>query len=572
MIFNDGFYDKNVNNNELMISKENETLLPSKIVHDIIPCVKLSINESKKINNLYYISDIHLDHKIIKRFPKRVSKRKIEKYIEEIVSGLYNSMGEESFIGKYILINGDVSHSFEICKLFFESLEKVFKYRVADIIVVLGNHETWEYNEFSKCVKQYRNFFKSLNITFLHNELLILERSCLYEKKILSEEQILNMSCDEIKELCLKSNLIILGGLGFSGYNPKFNANCGLYRDCVNDLEEDLSETFRFEKVYQKIKDSISDRKIVVMTHTPKENWSKDSYNNNWIYVNGHTHNNQYYKDDVKTLYADNQIGYYNRNVTFKKFDYESKYDIFRYYKDGIYTISREDYIIFNRGKGISLEFNREGYIIRMLKKDDLYCFFLQNEKDVLYLLDGGKMTKLKNNNLQYYYDSMYIYSKLLKDSTKEFNNILQEVSRYIKSIGGTGYIHGCIVDIDFLNHIYINPFDGKVSPYFALSMVEKYVYKDLGTLLQCHCPDIYLNYKNNVKNEIVISNNSQLTNYNFELFEDTNIYKPSKTMKSIQYLLNDNVIRIWNDEILEKYINKRIDLIANRITYSKNK
>ena len=48
----------------------------------------------------------------------------------------------------------------------------------------------------------------------------------------------------------------------------------------------------------------------IIATHTPKEYWSKRGYNSNWIYINGHTHNNFYEISDRCTVYADNQIGY----------------------------------------------------------------------------------------------------------------------------------------------------------------------------------------------------------------------------------------------------------------------
>ena len=44
--------------------------------------------------------------------------------------------------------------------------------------------------------------------------------------------------------------------------------------------------------------------RVIVFTHTPKENWSKDGYNPNWIYVNGHTHRKYFLESEEKTIYA----------------------------------------------------------------------------------------------------------------------------------------------------------------------------------------------------------------------------------------------------------------------------
>ncbi|MFI7846496.1 hypothetical protein ACIF0M_13390 [Dorea amylophila] len=129
----------------------------------------------------------------------------------------------------------------------------------------------------------------------------------------------------------------------------------------------------------------------------------------------------------------------------------------------------------------------------------------------------------------------------------------LLNISKVIKSIGGDGSIHGCIVDIDYYNHIYINPVDGKITPYFAYDMEQKYVYKDLYTLLAEKKPSLLSGYvewqKIDSNNEIVVRN-TELTDLAV-LVTDKKIYSASKIIKSIQYLLFQDVVREWNDKIL---------------------
>ena len=78
---------------------------------------------------------------------------------------------------------------------------------------------------------------------------------------------------------------------------------------------------------------------MIILSHTPKHDWSSDSYNNKWIYVNGHNHRNEYFKNDDRGVYADNQIGYTNANFKAKLFISSRKYDIFAYLDDGVYNI-----------------------------------------------------------------------------------------------------------------------------------------------------------------------------------------------------------------------------------------
>ena len=155
----------------------------------------------------------------------------------------------------------------------------------------------------------------------------------------------------------------------------------------------------------------------------------------------------------------------------------------------------------------------------------------------------------------------MDILTFAISKAMKNYNDALKEISNGIKSIGGDGRIHGCIVDIDFFNHIYLNPYDGKVSYYYATSMVDKYVYNSLKNLLSHHNEKLLENYSNNKKKDnnlsIVLSNN-QIQNVSItEYVPDTLMYSPSRQMLTMQYLTELNVIRFWSDEMIEKIKNE---------------
>ena len=70
-------------------------------------------------------------------------------------------------------------------------------------------------------------------------------------------------------------------------------------------------------------------------------------------------------KNERRTIYADNQIGYRAKNIGLKYFYFNNDYDIFAYRQDGVYEITREQYIDFNRGKLVSMSFKKkDGSII----------------------------------------------------------------------------------------------------------------------------------------------------------------------------------------------------------------
>ena len=130
-----------------------------------------------------------------------------------------------------------------------------------------------------------------------------------------------------------------------------------------------------------------------------------------------------------------------------------SWYDPFEGFRDGIYKIDSEQYKEFNRGRGIKSNGCAYEGDIYMLKREKKYMFILQTPRS-LCLLVGGRRNRLGENNIQYYYDNMIIYSKRICELIKPYQIILKQLSEEVKSIGGTGLIHGCIVDISYYSHI----------------------------------------------------------------------------------------------------------------------
>lgn len=209
----------------------------------------------------------------------------------------------------------------------------------------------------------------------------------------------------------------------------------------------------------------------------------------------------------------------------------------------------------FNRGLRINMTFNRTNCLIYMLKNSGLYCFIIKiDNADRLYILNGGSIEKLKYDDINYYFNNLLKFSNCVKELLKDYNAFVESISQSVKAIGGIGTIHGCIVDIDYFNHIYINPNDYKVTPYYATSIVNKYVYKDVSSLLIEHRKDLYKNYfKCNEENQLLKANNKNLKSIEEAfLVEDTGIYYESRIMKKLQYLINDNVVRIWDDQLID--------------------
>ena len=548
----------------------------------------------------YYISDIHIEHQIPAK--KHYDLHEISKILDDKIDEMTSGASDKTAI---LLVGGDISSNMDLTLLFYKKLAQKW---YGQILFVLGNHEFWDnrcltaeqqnhfdsaqtiINEYqtqlvqiNEQIAQFKSDYNSsafLRIdTLPENHIfgsplmpLILLQNSLYIcyknecSRVISEEEILSASVKDLTEICRDSSTIILGGVGFSGLNPHYNAELKLYRTTITSLDADRQLSDAFRKVYDKLRLCTSDKQVIVLTHTPVTNWTNDPINPEWIYVNGHTHSNGSVRSETKgTVLFDGQIGYTPKPWVLHGFSLCGWYDPFKDFSDGIHIISRESYNDFNIGRDIQTEgCNREGTIF-CLKKQDIYMFMLKNQKS-LYLLSGGRITKLSHGNLQFYYDNMELYSNNIRKIMQPYCDFQKKIADEVKRFGGNGTIHGSIVDIDFYNHIYINPNDLKITPYYALDISERTVYRDIPTLLQNKSPLMYSKFLT-IKNQLSLlqSSSDDQTIYPAQSAEismistEREIYSVSKTIKALQYLIDFNVIRIWNDDIISPQQNRAL-------------
>ena len=200
-------------------------------------------------------------------------------------------------------------------------------------------------------------------------------------------------------------------------------------------------------------------------------------------------------------------------------------------------------------------DFKRQGHIFA-IKRNGIYMFVYENRKTSI-LAGGGLRTG--HHDKQYYYDYMPLYVAQIKKLFTPYYNALSQISEGIKKIGGTGRIHGNIVDIDFYNHIYLDPYDGKIKPYFAYDMDYKAFFSDIHQLIEnSPCIDekeLYLQklkeHHEELKKLLPVDNKplAKVPEIVFDL--DRDMYEPSRQMRAVQYVLEQNVIRFWRDKIL---------------------
>lgn len=534
---------------------------------------------------IYYISDIHLYHLLKNKSAK--SKPDIIKIIRDLVSTIINESSWDSII----LINGDTSLDFMIFKLFVYELSQYHR----TVIFTIGNHEIWSCPDdtVDQLSEKYRVFLKDMGMYLLQNDVLFISDFSQPPEHI-SEQELNDSTEEELRERVRLARLIFFGGTGFAGYNQFFNADTGLYRHnntigYNRDIE--FKETQRFEKLYTKIASAFQGKSTVIMTHMPLPDWYKPAwehrledyakdkqgeteyrsdhpndnigtysiYQQGFIYTNGHTHRNYYYDDGLVRIYADNQFGYNKNDPSawphLKYFEVDKAIDYFADYDDGIYEISADEYRIFYRCKNINMDFNRKTNIIYMLKKTGYYCFIHEDKDCRLSILNGGALRRLNCSDIYYYYDNMDLVISIIKDPLSKYTAYQKQISEAIRKLGGEGTIHGCIVDIDFYSHIFINPINGTITGYWASDIINKLIYPTIPALLEARCPELFLRYQQMLSGEKQSNLPSLLDQGKSELalkpvpYLDTEIYRVSRQIKKMQKL-DSNILSTWPDKL----------------------
>lgn len=510
---------------------------------------------------IYYISDMHIDMHIKNK--KRIKGNEIKKYIKSIVESLLETI-DFSRRGSIIFL-GDTSKSYKINELFYlmfmKGLLERDRYSHYTVYAVLGNHEYMDFKDKDMCILTYEKFFSSLNIKLLNNKSYFLSK------------------CENTRtSIPIKSGILMIGSTGFSGRNKYYNAKIGLYSSCIDEKVE-LEETNKWYEYYKNALRMAKEHNCVLLvcTHNHLSDWMKNTYSEYpTIFLNGHTHQNNVYIDNKSDIYvySDNQIGYKNENFIFKQVYVYAKKNPFKNYSDGYYEIRLENYIEYVQYTGtIILSLKRiENYlkngVLYLIKKDNIYGFFILRNNGNVLICQGGKTKKIRDKgNIEEIY---FNFSVIIKNSYKLFFKYRQwqeSISQEVKKIGGTGRVHGFIIDIDYYNHIYVCP-NGDIGFYYSPIIGVRKFYNTLYELLETYGKSEMLKlYKEEYNKLSIITKMGLLSEpkideeeINIQMKEKWDIHKEFYTGSSkylqLQRLFDLNWLRFWDDRLLYDMLN----------------
>lgn len=266
-----------------------------------------------------YISDLHVEF-ILSHMTHEHGSNLLEK-LEYVLDDIYKKVIDNKL--DILLLVGDLGES-DFSQYIMAVLSNKLKEAGVEVISILGNHEIWWYQDFETCVKEYKRISDMSNFKLLQNDLVYWDGTNLGE---ISEKELLGIAFEDLAEKLKGAKLIIFGGLGFAGYNPRFCAEQMIYRNTMN-REQEFIESDKINYIYDLIEPLLKGRGIVV-THTPKRDWCRSSsLSSSIIYASGHTHKSKRVEKNGCREYADNQIGYCkafnNEFISIKYFEMEA--------------------------------------------------------------------------------------------------------------------------------------------------------------------------------------------------------------------------------------------------------
>ncbi len=532
----------------LEVTNSHTTTVPKYIAENNSEWIELNLTD------IYYISDIHLLHQINNVYPMEVDMKIIRSFIKRLVKNMFKGkLGDNIASGRnpIVLFGGDISTSFEISEIFYTEFVNCWNkidikngYQTdydKNIYAVIGNHELWDFEEVDQCIGAYRKMFDSLGIRFLYNEY----------------------------EYCV-NNLMIVGGVGFAGNNERYNANSGIYRSTLN-REGEIKETEKWINVYTNAQNEAREygNKLIVLTHHPISDWlPNNQMDSGCVYINGHTHQNYAeHNDSIDAhVFADNQIGYKKSEVQLKCISVYEKENPFASHEDGVHIITEEQYEQFYsylrdpiQGtkiiERIKRQCNAEFY---MVKRNQYYGFFLVAAINT-YICAGGRVIRLEcRKSLEKLDKEFTIMVEHFLKIFSPYRAEQERISRGVRAFGGTGKIHGCIIDIDFYNHIFLNPANGEEIFYYSPTFGIGKTYICLRDLIHNHAEELesnYLKYMNSGESEalgLMILCNSQ--SEGFQKIEIKNsAYAVSGKLNQMQRLFSGHVLRAWDESLFDK-------------------
>lgn len=177
--------------------------------------------------------------------------------------------------------------------------------------------------------------------------------------------------------------------------------------------------------------------------------------------------------------------------------------------------------------------------------------------------MNGGKTKKIAlSKNIEWIYDNFNIVVSKYLAVLEPLRAAQLQISRELKRLGFYGTIHGLIVDVDFYNHIMVNPIDGTITFYYSPefgqvrpfeSFQKQLAFMGCAGLLESKVTD-------SQRNEIALYGSNMLAavENNYVMSEmatvsrRTGVYGVSRAVNPLQRLFTGHVLRDFDLRLIE--------------------
>lgn len=455
-----------------------------------------------------------------------------------------------------------------------------FKKHFHFVYAILGNHELWDFNNLDDCIRSYQDLFQKLEICFLHNNIAwfgktngIFCNDYTHHPQLLIEDSAVDndsaIDDDSHYYSHIFQSVMIVGGIGFAGCNSKFNAINGIYQNALSRQEE-IEQSNLWHSTYLSALASAKaqNKLLIVLTHNPISDWqATPAFLSNCIYFSGHTHKNLFQAEPNQNFYcyADNQIGYHGTHFHLKRTSIYRNRNPFADYPDGCYEISSTDYLAFYNymcepiaGNGrVEYQLKQGNSHFYMIKSEGYYGFFLTSKSGTC-ICAGGRLKKIsKSSDIRYFQLNFSNMIRSYWNALSPYRKAQEEISNYVKRFGGTGTIHGCIIDIDFYCHIFLSPEDGEITYYYSPFYGYIDAYPNLLELMQSNNPELAQNLLNLLSGSGTVSDVSFAVSHShihdsfIPIDIKNSLYAVSNRLNQLQRLFDKHILRAWNDQLL---------------------
>ena len=506
-------------------------------------------NDSSFCIDVIYISDLHLNYKY---------SDDRDKYIYNVARSLINSLidiiKQYELYFPYVVFLGDIADDREDVYLFYRYYNKFANrlynklshryystrlYDMRNTYVILGNHEFMQFDTIDDGVKWYKDRLSYMGYNVLFNEYMF------------------GNTRDMIRLKCI--GVIVFGGTGFAGLNAKYNAD-NLVCSKNFDRKEEIRQSKLFEKAYNEAVRFAKKHCCVLLCFSHYQyNDCLKKYNNQTIFFSGHTHINVVSNTEDLVLYANNQVGLKSTNYEFKHHMVGIITNPYSSLGDGWYETNLVNYVQFMDylsvmllgWKLISKKIKEHNGKLYLVKKHEVYGFFVvcyDKDKPYSFICNGGRLKKIHDNydidSIFNDFDSVIIgYLNLVCPVRKK----QQLLSDAFKQLGLRGRIHGLIVDIDYWNHVMINPITGELQYYYSEGLDQDPIL--FKSLLEV---EPVKELEADKLNSIIASNNVLMEKSCENSFINNEAYGVSMKINAIQFLFDKRLLRRFDYDLVK--------------------